>query len=249
MTRMRLPNQYDPAVPIASDPEVVANVYDASGRVTSQAGPLGRTTTFDYTSVAGSTIVTEPASTDAAGNPVSHVRRDAYSGGLLVSQTLGHGTAQAATWTREYDPVTLGCTKVTDPNNHVWSATYDAAGNRTSATDPLQRKSSWTYTSNNLVATAVDPRGNQPGADPALWTTTFSYDDAGCACNLVRRSRPLLDATATAVVASRARRLVALARALGDLPAVAAAFAEGARSEGQVWAWCAPTSTPPTTPR
>ena len=51
------------------------------------------------------------------------------------------------------------------------------------------------------------------------------------------------------VSASRARRLVALARALVDLPAAAAAFAEGARSEGQVWAWCAPTSTPPTTPR
>lgn len=77
MTRMRLPNQYDPALAIGSDPEVVANVYDTSGRVTSQTDPLGRTTTFDYTSVPGSTLVTEPASTDAAGNPVTHVRRDA----------------------------------------------------------------------------------------------------------------------------------------------------------------------------
>ena len=85
----------------------------------------------------------------------------------------------------------------------MWSATYDAAGNRTSVTDPLQRKTSWTYTSNNLIATAVDARGNQPGANPALWTTTFSYDDAGCACNLVRRSRPLLNGAGTAAVATQ----------------------------------------------
>lgn len=203
MTRMRLPNQYDAAIAIDSDPEVVANVYDPSGRVTSQTDPLGRTTTFDYTTVPGSTIVTEPATSDPAGNPVTHVRRDAYSAGLLIGQTMGYGTAQAATWSREYDPATLGCTKITDPNNRQWTATYDPAGNRISVTDPLQRKTARTFTAKNLVAQIIDPRGNQLGGDPVLWTTTFTYDTAGCACNLVRRSRPLLNSAGTAVVATQ----------------------------------------------
>ncbi|MGH9152960.1 MAG: RHS repeat-associated core domain-containing protein [Acidimicrobiales bacterium] len=203
MTRMRLPNQYDPAVPIESDPEVVANVYDPTGRVIAQSDPLGRTTTFDYSAVPGSTKVTEPPTEDAAGNPVSHVSLDTYENGLLVSQTIGYGTSQAATWTREYEGATLGCTKVTDPNDQAWTSTFDAAGNRTSSTDPLLRKTTWSFTAKNLVATVVDPRGNQPGADPELWTTTFSYDDAGCGCNLLRRSRPLLDDTGSAVIAAQ----------------------------------------------
>ncbi|MGH3656208.1 MAG: RHS repeat-associated core domain-containing protein, partial [Micromonosporaceae bacterium] len=93
-------------------------------------------------------------------------------------------------------------------NNHVWNATYDAAGNRTSATDPLGRKTTWTYNANNYLKTMTDPRGNAPGATASFYTTTYDYDDApgvadGCSCRLLRQSRPLLNAAGTAVEATQ----------------------------------------------
>ena len=70
--------------------------------------------------------MTQPSTEDPAGNAVSHVSLDTYEDGLLVSQTKGYGTPLAATWTREYDAATLGCTRITDPNDQVWTATFDA---------------------------------------------------------------------------------------------------------------------------
>ena len=36
------------------------NVYNSAGQVTSQTDPAGAVTSFDYTSVPGSTLVTDP---------------------------------------------------------------------------------------------------------------------------------------------------------------------------------------------
>src|SRR5207248_1667069 len=98
------------------------------GRVTSQTDELNRTTSFDYTTTPGSTIVTDPSGKKS---------RQTYAYGVLTSRTDGYGTSQAATWTFRRDPYTLGLISVIDPNNHKTTMTYDGNGNPTGRTDAL----------------------------------------------------------------------------------------------------------------
>jgi YD repeat-containing protein len=146
------------------------NHYDASGRVDWQQDQLNRQTSFDYTSIPGSTKITDPK-----GNVVVQ----AFANGLLTSETDGYGTAQAATTTYAYDPATLGCSTVTDPNLHVTTYTYDAQGNQLSKLDPLGHLTVDAYDGLNDLVSETDPN---------LITTTLAYDAAG---NLLSRSTPL----------------------------------------------------------
>lgn len=155
---------------------VTTNHYDAQGRVDSQTDPLGRTTAFDYTSIPGSTKVTDPK-----GN----VSVDTYQYGLRTAATKGYGTSIAATSTFAYDPNTLGLIKVTDPVGHTTTMTYDQNGNRTSITDALGHLSSATYNALNDQTSATDPNGV---------TTTATYDSAG---NLLSKSTPINGSSAT----------------------------------------------------
>ncbi|MGI8806585.1 MAG: DUF6531 domain-containing protein, partial [Acidimicrobiales bacterium] len=113
---LRRPRQADVA-----NPPVTRNAYDAARRVLSQTDELGRTTTFDYTSIPGSTKVTDPK---------ANVTVIAYADYMPTSLTLGWGTPEAATWRLETDR-TAAVSKVTDPNGAVVKSTYDDHGNRT----------------------------------------------------------------------------------------------------------------------
>ena len=147
---------------------VLTNVYDSNARVISQTDAMSRKTTFSYG--ASSTTITDPN-----GN----VSVDQYQNGLLISETKGYGTPQAATWSYTYDPISLGQTSITDPNGHVWTQTWDASGNLLSATDPLKRTTTYTYDILNDLTSMTDPLGI---------TTTYTYDASG---NLLSVSTPL----------------------------------------------------------
>jgi RHS repeat-associated protein len=170
---------------------VVTNHYDDAGRVDQQTDPLGRTTSFDYTSIADSTKVTDPK-----GNVLVY----GYTNGLLTTVTAGYGTAQEASWYYRYDPDTLGRTSAYDPNGHTTMWTYDGAGNLTSRTDGLGRLTTLTYNGLREVTSVTEPK--QVNGQPV--TTTMTYDSAG---NLLTRSAPMLDAsgatTATATTTYR----------------------------------------------
>lgn len=185
MLTMRAPKFYGSTI---SPTPVTTNVYDGSSRVTSQTDPLGHTTTFDYTTVPGSTIVTDPEGNESL---------DEYVDGLLLSCTVGYGTAGAATTEYSYDPVSLGTTEVTDPNGHVWTATYDDAGSKLSATDPLNRTTTYTYNAYNEVTSITEPKTF--GGVHA--ETIFGYDDPGYSAggvgNLTSKESPLIDGTGT----------------------------------------------------
>ena len=174
MLSMRSPNQASGVS--GSTGAAVSNTYDSQGRVTSQTDQLERKTTFAYSgdpfsSSGGGTAITDPKGNVTVQN---------YQSGELISETKGAGTPLAATWKFEYDPATLGMTKVTDPDGHATIATFDSQGNVLTTTDALDRKTANTYDSVNDLLTTTDATGV---------TTTMTYDARG---NPVTRSRPLV---------------------------------------------------------
>ncbi|HUP70393.1 MAG TPA: DUF6531 domain-containing protein [Acidimicrobiales bacterium] len=128
---------------------LVTNHYDGSGRVDWQSDPLGRTTYFDYTTIAGATKVTDPR-----GN----VTVDTYAYGQLVSKTTGYGTAQAATWNFVYDPATAEMSSATDPNARTTTTYHDGFGNPVRTTDPLGRTTTAIYNALNQPSPSPMPR-------------------------------------------------------------------------------------------
>ena len=170
MMTMRAPKYFGDTTTTPSP--VTTNHYDAQGRIDWQSDELGRTTSLDYTTMPGSTIVTDPK-----GNKV----RYEYTYGILTEEERGYGLAGSSTWAYEFDPVSTATTKVTDPNGHEWSATYDADGNKLSGVDPLTRTSSATYNVFNEPLTVTDGKNI---------TTTMTYDANG---NLLSRSTPWVE--------------------------------------------------------
>jgi RHS repeat-associated protein len=177
MLTMRSPRYYGDTTTTPSP--VVTNHYDAQGRVDQQTDQLGRVTSLDYTTVPGSTLVTDPR-----GRTV----RYGYTDGLLTTVTAGYRTASAASWYYRYDPDTLGRISTFDPDGHTTTATYDAAGNLTSSTDGLGRTTTYTYNALREVTSVIEPK--QVNGQPI--TTTLTYDSGG---NLLTKSAPLLDST------------------------------------------------------
>jgi YD repeat-containing protein len=145
-----------------------ANVYDSSGRVIRQYDPIGRLTSFDYTSVPGSTITTDPANNRTL---------EQYQQGVLTATTRGYGTSSAATWTYSHDPASAAVSFTTDPNGHTSWRNSDTSGNMLTTTDPLGNATITTYNALNEVSSTTDPAGitTANGHDAAgnlLWTCT-----------------------------------------------------------------------------
>lgn len=161
----------DPDQASALVPAVVTNVYDGSGRVTSQTDRIGAVTEFDYTAVAGAVVVT-----DGEG----HVTLKRFADGLPVEVVAGYGTAQAASTLLRYDAEVAMVDTVRDPNGHWSKTTHDSAGNVIGTEDALGRTTSATYNARRQPLTTTDGEGV---------ATTYSYDGAG---NLTSVSTPLV---------------------------------------------------------
>jgi len=170
---MQSPRQY----PVGS---VTTNVYDANGRVTLQTDPLNRVTRISYTANSDGTQTTTVTS------PTGNVSTQLYSSdNLLQSLTLGSGTPQAATWSFQYDPTTLGVTQATDPNGHTVKRQWDAQGNLLQTTDGVLRTMKYTYNALNELLSVQDPENI---------LTQLQYDASG---NLLTVARPLTGSTYT----------------------------------------------------
>jgi RHS repeat-associated protein len=168
MLTMLDPNQAGSPTPVP-----MTNHFDAQGRVDWQKDFMGRQTSFDYTSIPGSTKVTDPK---------GYVEVDQYTNSVLTARTTGYGTAQAATWNYTHDPASLGTSMVIDPNGQIATANYDAAGNLVGTVDALGRTSASAFNSLHEPTSATDGNGV---------TTTMTYDSAG---NLQSSSTPLVGA-------------------------------------------------------
>ncbi|MFE2972784.1 putative adhesin [Streptomyces sp. NPDC059340] len=68
---------------------------------------------------------------------------------------------------------------LTDPRGKTTSLGYDTAGNQTLVTYPNHDRLTRGFDQVGRVTSVTDPRGNAEGADPAKYTTVFTYDAAG----------------------------------------------------------------------
>src|SRR5216683_1754561 len=150
---------------------VTTNAYDPSThRITSQQDPITtRTTTFSYSG--GIATITDPK-----GN----VTQEEYLNGILLSRTVGFGTAQAASWTYAFDPAAVGLTAAVGPNGETVTTVRDANANVLSETDGLGRTTNYMYNSFSEPLTIQDP---------TLVITTNTYNATG---DLATTSRPLI---------------------------------------------------------
>ena len=175
--------------------------YDAGNLLTSTTDPRGYTTVNTYdlarrvtkqTTAAGDLLLSYGADSGDAlttiTSPGGRVTKETYRAGQLIKRIAGAGTAQAATWTYAYDQSTFARSTVTDPLNRTTSATYDAHGNKLTATEAGGGHASATYGTYDNMLTSTDAAGT---------TTTFTYNSAG---NRLTSSRPLTGTSQVAVV-------------------------------------------------
>src|SRR5205807_5906083 len=137
---------------------LVANTYDAAGRVSTQTNGRGLTTTFSYgVPRAGDTSIIDPR-----GETTIHV----YDEQLRIAQiidALGNAVDFG------YDTAN-NRTSVIDQNGHTTLFGYDGQGNVTRITDALGNITLFTYDAQNNRTSAT----NATGA-----TTTFGYATPG----------------------------------------------------------------------
>lgn len=148
--------------------------YDASGNKLTETDPLGHTTSYTYDAAGNRT-----SSTDARGNTTTYAfdNRNELSS-MTGPDPDGGGPLAAPVTTYTYDVAGNQLT-VTDPLGHTTAETYDSNKRLASVTTPMGEKTTYAYDANGNLASVVDPRGNLPGANPADYATTFTYDAAG----------------------------------------------------------------------
>jgi RHS repeat-associated protein len=180
---------------------VTAYTYDAGNLLTSMTDPRGSTTVNTYdlarrvtkqTTAAGDLILaygTDGADTQTTiTSPGGRVTKETYRAGQLIKRIVGAGTAHQATWTYAYDQTTFARGTVTDPLNRTTSATYDAQGNKLTATDAGGGQASATYGTYDNMQTSTDAAGT---------ATTYTYNSAG---NRLTSSRPVTGTSQVAVL-------------------------------------------------
>ncbi|WP_197024713.1 RHS repeat-associated core domain-containing protein [Cellulomonas sp. KRMCY2] len=161
--------------------------YGATNQVESTTDPLGRVVRFTHDARGNRTSVTDPL------GRISTTTFDQWNNPLTVTNAAGETTSFA------YDEHG-NLTGSTGPDGAVSTMTVNPDGTIATATDPLGRVTSFAYDTNGYLATVTgpdgaalvtqfdelgrvvattDPRGTAPGASPAEYTTTFSYDAAG----------------------------------------------------------------------
>ncbi|MEV8632560.1 polymorphic toxin-type HINT domain-containing protein [Streptosporangium sp. NPDC051023] len=168
---------------------VTAFTYDAVGQVTSrkeisQANPDGVTTAFTYDGVGRLLTQTAPGVKNEVTN-VTHTAKATYTydaDGNKLTETLADltGGDPARTTTYTYD--THGRVEtVTDPENGVTRAAWDATGAQVSATDPLGTVTTFGYTKRGEPATKTlknwtgSPVSPQPAQDVVLESNAYDF--------------------------------------------------------------------------
>ncbi len=180
--------------------------YDAAGNLVKQTSPMGEVSTYTYDSSGRPLTKVDPRGNVSGARALDFTTTYTYDNLDRVTGVLAPRKAHASTTTYDNvgqvtataDPVghttryTYGAVvgrtaTVVDVNGGITGYTYTAAGRRTSVTDQVGDKTTMTYDNRGNLATVTSPRGNVAGANPADFTTTYTYDFNG---NGVRTSHP-----------------------------------------------------------
>lgn len=146
--------------------DLITNVYDAQGRVTSQQNARNFTTTFSYDDVNNLTIATDP---------LSKTTEYQYDLGLrLVSVKDRRGFTTQFTYDANNNR-----TAITDAMGRSTKFTYDASGNVLTITNAKDEKTSMSWTATNQIAAIQDPLNR---------VTRFTYDSQS---NLIGIGAPM----------------------------------------------------------
>lgn len=150
------------------------NTWDPNGNLMSSTDSLGRTVRFTYDAFNDMTSVTDPA-----GVAISYTY-DA-NGNLLTASRPLTGSGLTVSIAYSYDPLHAGdVTAATDQMGKTWQFGYDpVTGDQTRVTDPVGNTDTFAYDAAGQLASAVSPKGNVAGANPAAYTTRFTVDSFG----------------------------------------------------------------------
>lgn len=163
-------------VAAVTDPNgnVTSYIYDSAGNLLRRTDPLGRITKWTYDSLNDVTSTTDPLGSTTTFTYDTQ-------GNLLSESTPLAGTNQTRTtsYARNGSGHPGDVTAITDPDGHTTTYGYDAAGDRTSVTDPLGNTTTYGYDELGRVTSIVSARGNAAGANPAAFTTTYTYNPQG----------------------------------------------------------------------
>ncbi len=176
--------------------------YDAQGRVKTETTPRGNaddgdrraefTSTYHYDFNGNLIRATRPypdggvvqvdTKFDELNRPVGQVDE------LGKSTTIGYDNGHNVTSMTDENNQSLGYsydksgrrTGGTDAVGQSAAAIeYDDAGNTTKQTSPTGGVTTYQYDDDGRVVAVTEPRGHLPGADPAKFTTRYTYDRAG----------------------------------------------------------------------
>lgn len=165
--------------------------YNGEGRMLSSTDGNGHETTYGYDSHGNRTSMVNPDKDETKWtyNERHEVETETTPGGEKTTITRdSHGNPESisrpapgkTTQTTKYTYTAHGQVEtMTNPLSKVWKYEYDNAGDRTAEIDPETDKRTWTYNEDSRVTSTVSPRGNETGAKPAEYTTTYELDAQG----------------------------------------------------------------------
>ena len=158
--------------------------YDSRGLPVTETDGLGQVTTLTYNSFGEMLTKTAPSPSAIGSATVTTTNTYDSQGNLLSTSTplytsATQFTAQQTKYIRGDSSRPDLVTAIVDPLGHTTTFGYDAVGDQTSVTTPQGRETTSTFDALGRVLTIVAPAGNVSGADPARYTTTYSYNTAG----------------------------------------------------------------------
>jgi len=162
------------------------STYDGAGNLLTETDALQRQSIYTYNSM--NEVLT-------AKDPLNVTTTNTYdtNGNLIQTSRPLAGTSQMATTIYHYDPAQPGdMIQMTDPDNKVWTYSYDTYGNRNRTVDPLGNTTTFVYDSVGRITSRVAPNGNVAGGNSTAFTTGYTYNAFG---DMLTQTDPLLHTT------------------------------------------------------